>query len=339
MPATAMTTGTVTMYRRSTAGSSSTPNREDWFIVRAIMPSAQSEAPLNIRIATAQPLACASSLHSVAWYQPVKYSANGVTTTGVDDIDFWIGGLAERQAPFGGLLGATFNFVFENQLEKLQDGDRFYYLERTAGLNFNTELENNSFAKLVMANTDATHLPGVIFTTPSFTFEVDQTHQFTGLNEPGPDSIQGTLDDVVGPDGIPGNSDPVGGILLTSLVIRNNPATPGTDTNYLQYTGEDHAVLGGTAGNDILLSSVGDDTLYGDAGNDRLDGGAGADKLIGGLGNDTFVVDDSLDKITENADQGNDTVEAWISYSLVGQYIELLKLMGLPFRGKSEERA
>ena len=57
-----------------------------------------------------------------------------MTTTGVDNIDFWIGGLAEQQTPFGGLLGSTFNFVFENQLEKLQDGDRFYYLERTAGL-------------------------------------------------------------------------------------------------------------------------------------------------------------------------------------------------------------
>ena len=48
--------------------------------------------------------------------------------TGVDNIDFWIGGLAEKQTPFGGLLGSTFNFVFENQLENLQDGDRFYYL-------------------------------------------------------------------------------------------------------------------------------------------------------------------------------------------------------------------
>ncbi|MBL8780007.1 MAG: heme peroxidase, partial [Alphaproteobacteria bacterium] len=38
---------------------------------------------------------------------------NGRTTTGVDDIDFWIGGLAERKMPFGGMLGSTFNFVFE----------------------------------------------------------------------------------------------------------------------------------------------------------------------------------------------------------------------------------
>ena len=79
--------------------------------------------------------------------------------TGVDAIDFWIGGLAEVQTPFGGLLGSTFNFVFENQLEKLQDGDRFYYLERTDGLSFRAELESNSFAKLIMANTDAKHLP------------------------------------------------------------------------------------------------------------------------------------------------------------------------------------
>ena len=50
-----------------------------------------------------------------------------------------------------------------------QNGDRFYYLERTGGLNFLTELEGNLFAKLVMANTDATHLPGAIFTTPTST--------------------------------------------------------------------------------------------------------------------------------------------------------------------------
>jgi hypothetical protein len=76
--------------------------------------------------------------------------------------------------PFGGLLGSTFNYVFENQMEKLQNGDRFYYLERTAALNFLTELENNSFAKLIMANTDATHLPGDVFSTPAFILEVDQ---------------------------------------------------------------------------------------------------------------------------------------------------------------------
>ena len=56
-------------------------------------------------------------------------------TSGLEDVDFWPGGMAERQAVFGGLLGATFNFVFEQQLEHLQDGDRFYYLQRLDGQN------------------------------------------------------------------------------------------------------------------------------------------------------------------------------------------------------------
>jgi len=89
--------------------------------------------------------------------------ANGVTTTGLDAVDLWIGGLAEKIMPFGGMLGSTFNFVFETQLEALQNGDRLYYLHRFAGTDFLAELENNSFSKLVMLNTDATHLPALMF--------------------------------------------------------------------------------------------------------------------------------------------------------------------------------
>ena len=72
-------------------------------------------------------------------------------TSGLDNVDFWVGGLAERQTLFGGLLGSTFNYVFETQLENLQDGDRFYYLQRTDGLNLLSQLEGNSFAELIAA--------------------------------------------------------------------------------------------------------------------------------------------------------------------------------------------
>ena len=90
---------------------------------------------------------------------------------GLNEIDLWIGGLAEKKMPFGGLLGSTFNAVFELQLENLQDGDRFYYLTRTQGQNFLVSLEQNSFAKMIMANTD--------------------------LAQPGADGIRGTADDVI----------------------------------------------------------------------------------------------------------------------------------------------
>ncbi|MCP2020377.1 peroxidase family protein [Pseudomonas laurylsulfatiphila] len=216
----------------------------------------------------------------------------GVTITGVDDIDFWVGGLAEQKMPFGGMLGSTFNFVFETQMEALQNGDRFYYLSRTAGLNFGTELENNSFAKLIMLNSDVTHLSNTVFLTPTFTLEVDQTHQFTGL-------------------GVAGRDDPTGGIMIDGveivpLVIRDNPETPGADTNYLQYTGEDHVVMGGTAGNDIIISGEGDDTVYGDAGNDRLEGGAGNDAVLGGAGDD--IISDSFGDNRLEGNAGNDVI-------------------------------
>ena len=100
---------------------------------------------------------------------------------GLNDVDLWIGGLAEAIMPFGGMLGSTFNFVFEMQMEKLQNGDRFYYLQRLDGLHLFGEMENNSFASLIMRNTDATHLPSDVFSTPGLILEVDRTKQFNDL--------------------------------------------------------------------------------------------------------------------------------------------------------------
>ncbi len=230
---------------------------------------------------------------------------DGVSRTGLGNIDFWIGGLAEAQLPFGGLLGSTFNFVFENQLEKLQDADRFYYLERTSGLSFGNELESNSFAKLIMANTTAVHLPALVFTTPAFTLEVDPTKQFTGL-------------------GASERDDPTGGIAIqgheiTPLVIRDDPNTVNTvgspDTHYLHYTGEDHVVLGGTEGNDTILSGDGDDTLWGDGGNDRLDGGYGDDNIRGGAGDDIITDTGGSDNI--QGGDGNDVIQGGAGTDLI----------------------
>jgi Ca2+-binding RTX toxin-like protein len=239
-------------------------------------------------------------------------------TTGVDAIDLWIGGLAEKQMPFGGLLGSTFNFVFETQMEKLQNGDRFYYLERTAGLNFLTELENNSFAKLIMANTDATHLPGDVFSTPAFILEVNQALQYNPSVIPGPDGI--LLDDPLTPvdesaDNLLPTDDPVGGTALTPLVIRNDPNTTDPNPFYLQYTGEDHVVLGGTEFNDTIISSIGDDTLYGDAGNDRLEGGNGVDIIFGGTGDD-IITDQGGDDNLQGQD-GNDAIHGGNGINLI----------------------
>lgn len=196
--------------------------------------------------------------------------------TGLNLVDFWIGGLAEKQMIFGGLLGSTFNFVFEKQMERLQDGDRLYYLHRNRGLNFFTQLEQNSFAEFVMRNTNIKHLPGDIFSRPAFTFETAN--------------------------------------LGTSGAILDDPATPQNETALLmrmpdgtiRYTGVEHVVFGGTPGADKILSSEGDDTVWGDEGNDRIEGGDGVDMLNGGDGDDIITDLFGIDVIKGNA--GNDVI-------------------------------
>ncbi|WP_051960051.1 peroxidase family protein [Devosia riboflavina] len=221
------------------------------------------------------------------------------TLGGLENVDLWIGGLAEAITPFGGMLGSTFNFVFETQMEKLQNGDRFYYLQRLDGLHLFGEMEANSFAAMIMRNTDATHLPSDVFSTPGLILEVDITKQFNDLDG----------------DGILESTDPIGDGLLTQLVIRNNPATSGPDTNYLRYTGGDHVLLGGTNNADILIAGIGDDTLFGDGGNDNLEGGHGNDIINAGDGDD-IVRDMGGDDNIKGGD-GNDAIHAGPGLDLV----------------------
>ena len=79
------------------------------------------------------------------------------------------------------------------------------------------------------------------------------------------------------------------------------------------------------AGNDTINGSSFNDMLWGYAGDDTIDGGAGADTLVGGGGNDTYGVDNASDVVTENLNEGIDTVQSIVSYTL-GANIENLTL-------------
>ena len=79
--------------------------------------------------------------------------------------------------------------------------------------------------------------------------------------------------------------------------------------------------------NDTFDGGGGNDTLVGGGGNDTLVGGTGNDSMVGGSGNDIYSVDSLGDTVTENAGEGNDTVNALASFTL-GPNIENLHAPG-----------
>jgi Ca2+-binding RTX toxin-like protein len=83
----------------------------------------------------------------------------------------------------------------------------------------------------------------------------------------------------------------------------------------------------GTSNDDNLIGTVNNDIIIGLAGNDKLDGKAGSDNLQGGTGNDIYTIDNLGDIVTENLNEGTDTVRSYITYTL-GNNLENLTLLG-----------
>jgi Ca2+-binding RTX toxin-like protein len=232
----------------------------------------------------------------------------GGTLGGVNLIDLWIGGLAEKINEFGGMLGSTFNYVFEAQMESLQFGDRLYYLTRTQGLNFLNQLEPNTFSDLVMRNTElgdkySTHLNGALFVTPDHILELDP-----GIAQE--DYNPGAGIDPVWAAGEPHSifASKVTRILGTDTSNANgNVAGDGHyEGGTLKFLGGEHVVLGGTEGNDTLLSDKGIDTIWGDGGNDYINAGMESDDVFGGEGDD--IIEDPFGDDVLRGNQGNDVI-------------------------------
>jgi Ca2+-binding RTX toxin-like protein len=77
-----------------------------------------------------------------------------------------------------------------------------------------------------------------------------------------------------------------------------------------------------------LRGTAADDVMLGTAAADLIDGLAGADTMSGGKGDDTYYVDNVLDKAVEKLNEGRDTVQSLVSYTL-GANVEDLVLKGI----------
>ena len=185
----------------------------------------------------------------------------------------------------------------------LQDGDRFYYLNRTAGMNLLSQLEGNSFAEMIQRNTDGTRaLKADAFSTVDCRF--DLAH------------LDGTPD----------------GFATTGAAVQDDPTTSATSTCCCSAAGRDdrlparptastraastaQAVYDGTSGNDRVSGGTDDDTFWGGAGNDTIEGNGGDDVALGGDGDDVVTDADGAD--TLRGGPGDDAIDGGPGNDLV----------------------
>ena len=108
------------------------------------------------------------------------------------------------------------------------------------------------------------------------------------------------------------------GIVKVKVTVTDQGGLSASDVFDLTINAAPGQKINGTAAND---------TLTGASGNDTLNGGTGADTLSGGLGNDKYIVDNVGDVVIEKLNEGTDTVQSSISYTL-GANVENLQLIG-----------
>jgi Ca2+-binding RTX toxin-like protein len=247
-------------------------------------------------------------------------------TSGLNDIDLWIGGLAEKNIQAGTMLGNAFDYVFKKQIENLQESDRFYYLGRVGGLNLGTQIETNFLSDVIMRNTNVTSITTDAFAVPTKTINMasaapayikilgDGTWMYTGdahilwngtsgndkvLSDRGDDSIYGDAgndwlrggdgdDFIQGGEGRDVIEDTAG---LNILIGGNgNDYISGSGTDAYNGNNGDDFLIGGTFAMDAF-AGFGNDWLRGGTDDDRLSGDEGDDWAEGGEGSDRVAGD------------------------------------------------
>lgn len=258
--------------------------------------------------------------NTLAAGDPLAAAANAF-----NDIDLWLGGLAEKKVVTGGItgrLGATFDFIFAQQMVDLQNGDRFYYLDRLAGTNLLVQIEGQRFSDIIERNTGLTTLYADIFSAPDAVLSLDDPSGFSaspGARFDGRGIFRaGAMSEVIigraGNDTIVANggNDDVSGLGGDDRIdgSAGNDFLDGGEGNdtIVDQDGDDFAR--GGAGNDSISLGLGDDVAFAGDGNDTVRGGSGIDDLNGEAGNDRLFGDGNDDVMTGG--DGNDYLDGGI---------------------------
>ena len=261
----------------------------------------------------------------------------------VDNIDLWVGGLAEDHAE-GSTLGETFSAIIVDQFERLRDGDRYYYENVFSGRELR-ELERTTLADIIARNTDVEGLQeNVFFQRGTEVVHVDTQREGTDnirvrtrnnrvevvdgdrnrviISRPANEMAELII---VGADGVRErfSVDASVAAATSAMNITINGGRGRRDTLVVRGTrGNDIMTVAGDTVNiqdlDIVFSGIDMLMLEGGSGDDMLDatdsdiskttldGGRGNDTLLGGNGNDRMFGGDGRD--TLRGGRGDDTL-------------------------------
>ncbi len=108
----------------------------------------------------------AYGLEPVTFFEEISSNAQVVealqaTYDSVDDIDLWVGGLAEDHVA-GASMGELFRTIIVDQFTRLRDGDRFWYQNLFTGRQ-SEAIEQASLGDIILRNTSITSLQENVF--------------------------------------------------------------------------------------------------------------------------------------------------------------------------------
>ncbi len=100
---------------------------------------------------------------------PQTQAALATAYATIDDVDVWVGGLAEDHE-LASNLGETFSTIWIDQFTRLRDGDRYFYKNQGLDANLVDELENTTLADIILRNTAIASLSDNVFQIPRSDF-------------------------------------------------------------------------------------------------------------------------------------------------------------------------